>query len=470
VAFPTAVLNVVGLTPSLLGPDTPHLNALCRDGASAPIHAVTPAVTCPAQATYLTGTLPREHGIVGNGWYFRDLAQVFFWRQANQLVLGDKVWDIARRRDSAFTCAQMFWWFNMYGSVDWSVTPRPIYPADGRKIPEIYSNPADLGARLTAELGPFPFFDFWGPKAGLPSSEWIAEASDAVDRWFSPTLLLVYLPHLDYDFQRYGVDHPRSREAIRKVDAICGGLIQRLRERGRRVIVLSEYGLVNVARPVHINRALRKAGLLVVRDEVGLEALDAGASAAFAVADHQVAHVYVRERRRIPEVKALLEQLPGIDVVLDRANQAAYGLDHERSGELVAISATDAWFTYYYWLDDARAPDYARTVDIHRKPGYDPAELFLDPTLTMPQLRIALTLARKKLGFRYLMEVIPLDASLVRGSHGRPTTVLEDGPLFISSEKAAVDGAIHATAVRDLMLAHLFDDSVAGHKSLQEQR
>ena len=156
----------------------------------------------------------------------------------------------------------------------------------------------------------------------------------------------------------------------------------------------------------------------------------------------------------------MLEQLDGIDVVLDRAGQAEYGLDHERSGELVAISESDAWFTYYYWLDDARAPDFARTVDIHRKPGYDPAELFLDPTLTLPKLRIALTLARKKLGFRYLLEVIPLDASIVRGSHGRPTAALEAGPIFISSEKEAVNGPVHATAVRDLILEHLFDESV----------
>lgn len=381
---------------------------------------------------------------------------MLFWRQANQLVIGDKVWETARRRAAAFTCAQMFWWFNMYGAVDWSVTPRPIYPADGRKIPDIYSQPADLGARLTAELGAFPFFDFWGPKAGLPSSEWIAEASDAVDRWHSPTLLLVYLPHLDYDFQRYGTDDPRSRAAVRSIDAICGRLIERFRERGRRVVVLSEYGLVNVSRPVHINRALREAGMLVVRDELGLEALDPGACAAFAVADHQIAHVYVRESRRIPDVRAILTQVPGIDIVLDRAGQAEYGLDHERSGELVAVSAHDAWFTYYYWLDDRRAPDFARTVDIHRKPGYDPAELFLDPTLTLPRLKIALTLARKKLGFRYLMEVIPLDATLVRGSHGRPTPALDDGPIFISSDKAFVTGPIQPTSVRDLMLSHLF--------------
>ena len=453
---PTAVINVVGLTRGMLGADTPHLNALVRDGASAPIHAVLPAVTCTAQATYLTGLPPREHGIVGNGWYFRDLAQVWFWRQSNTLVAGEKVWETARRRDPAFTCAKMFWWYNMYSSADWSVTPRPIYPADGRKIPDLYSHPADLRDRLRAELGPFPFFEFWGPNAGIPSSEWIAEASDRIDRWHSPTLLLVYLPHLDYDLQRFGPADPRTRSNLAAIDRVCGQLVTRLRERGRRVIVLSEYGLVDVNRPVHINRALRDAGWLAVREELGTDALDAGASAAFAVADHQLAHVYVRDPERLDDVRRLLERLPGVEMVLDRKGQSRYGLDHERSGELVAVAEATAWFTYYYWLDDGRAPDYARTVDIHRKPGYDPAELFLDPTLSLPKLRIAATLAKKALGFRYLLEVIPLDATLVRGSHGRITDALDDGPVFISSEPGMSNDPIESTAVRDLILQHVF--------------
>ena len=455
---PTAVLNVVGLTRALLGSDTPHLNALVADGASASLRAILPAVTCSAQATFLTGTLPREHGIVGNGWYFRDLAQVMFWRQSNQLVHGEKVWESARRRDPTCTCAKMFWWFNMYSTADWAVTPRPIYPADGRKIVDIYSQPADLRARLVAELGAFPFFSFWGPQADIRSSQWIADASMLVDRWHSPTLLLVYLPHLDYNLQRFGTTDPRIKADVRAIDEICGRLIAHCRERRRRVIVLSEYGLVDVAGPVHINRALREAGLLAVRDELGTEALDAGASEAFAVADHQVAHVYVRNPARVAEVTSLLEGVSGIESILDRAGQAGIGLDHERAGDLVAISAADRWFTYYYWLDDALAPDFARTVDIHRKPGYDPAELFLDPALTLPKIRIAATLARKTLGFRYLMNVIPLDASLVRGSHGRVTDRLEDGPVCITSEKELLrDDVIESTAVRDLTLRHLFD-------------
>jgi predicted AlkP superfamily pyrophosphatase or phosphodiesterase len=457
VTHPTAVINVVGLTPALIGSDTPNLRALAHDGSIGPIRAVLPAVTCTAQATYLTGTLPKDHGIVGNGWYFRDLAQVMFWRQSNQLVAGEKVWETARRRDPAVTCANMFWWYNMYSSADWSVTPRPIYPADGRKIPDIYGFPADLTARLTADIGTFPFFNFWGPNADIRSSNWIAEASLRIDEWMSPSLLLIYLPHLDYNMQRLGPDDDRIRADVRAIDAVCGRLIDRLRARGRRIIVLSEYGLTKVTRPVHINRALREAGLLVVREELGTDALDTGASQAFAVADHQIAHIYVRNAARIGEAKALVERLQGVESVLEGAGIAAHGLNHERSGELIAIAASDSWFTYYYWLDDSRAPDFARTVDIHRKPGYDPAELFLDPAIPMPKLKIGYTLAKKALGFRYLLEVIPLDASLVRGSHGRITDRAEDGPVFISSEKNAVRGVMEPTSVRDAMLAHLFD-------------
>lgn len=455
---PTAVINVVGLTKTLLGPDTPHLSALAKDGSAAPIRAITPAVTCSAQATFLTGLMPRDHGIVGNGWYFRDVAQVMFWKQANQLVAGEKVWETARRRDPSCTTAKMFWWYNMYSSAEWSVTPRPIYRADGLKVVDIYSQPPDIRDRVVAEHGAFPFFNFWGPNADIRSSEWIADTSMSVDRWYSPTLLLIYLPHLDYNLQRLGPGDPKIREDVRAIDAVCGRLIAHCRERGRRVIVLSEYGLVPVSGAIHINRVLREQGLLAIRDELGTDTLDAGASAAFAVADHQIAHVYVNDAARIGEVAALVKAIPGVDAVLDRREQRAIGLDHERSGELVAISARDKWFTYYFWLDDAKAPDYARTVDIHRKPGYDPAELFVDPKLAVPQLTVAATLAKKALGFRYLMNVIPLDASLVKGSHGRVTDSLDDGPFAISSQRDGIAGSVvESTAVRDLILDHLFN-------------
>ena len=452
----TLVLDVVGLTPALLE-HAPNLRALAAAGAMRPLTTVLPAVTTTVQSTFVTGVLPREHGIVGNGWYFRDLAEVWLWRQSNRLVAGEKVWDAAKRRDPSFTCAKLFWWYNMYATADFSVSPRPMYPADGRKLPDIYTQPAGLRDQLQRELGQFPLFRFWGPTADIESTRWIARSALRVFERERPTLTLVYLPHLDYDLQRLGPAHPSIPAAVAAVDELCGELIEAARRAGAAVVVLSEYGITEVSRPVHINRALRSAGWLAIREELGREQLDAGASQAFAVADHQVAHVYVARPELVPEVAALLRALPGVERVLDEQGKRAAGLDHPRSGELVAVSDAHSWFTYYHFLDDDRAPDYARTVDIHRKPGYDPAELFVDPRLRAAKLRIGLRLAQKVFGMRYLMDVIPLDATLVRGSHGRPTDRAEDGPLFITSEPGLLaDGPVAATEVKALLLDHVF--------------
>jgi predicted AlkP superfamily pyrophosphatase or phosphodiesterase len=452
----TLVLDVVGLTPALLE-HAPNLRALAAGGAMRPLTTVLPAVTTTVQSTFVTGTLPREHGIVANGWYFRDLAEVWLWRQSNRLVAGEKVWEAAKRRDPSFTCAKLFWWYNMYATADFSVTPRPMYPADGRKLPDIYTQPAGLRDQLQRELGQFPLFRFWGPTADIESTRWIARSALRVFERERPTLTLVYLPHLDYDLQRLGPAHPSIPAAVAAVDELCGELIEAARRAGAAVVVLSEYGITEVSRPVHVNRALRRAGWLAVREELGREQLDAGASLAFAVADHQVAHVYVARPELVPEVAALLRALPGVERVLDEQGKRAAGLDHPRSGELVAVSDAQSWFTYYHFLDDDRAPDYARTVDIHRKPGYDPAELFVDPRLRAAKLRIGLRLARKALGMRYLMDVIPLDATLVRGSHGRPTDRAEDGPLLITSEPGLLaDGPVAATEIKALLLDHVF--------------
>jgi predicted AlkP superfamily pyrophosphatase or phosphodiesterase len=454
---PVVVLNVVGLAVRFIGEHTPNLKRLADRGAMRPLATALPAVTCTAQTSLLTGAAPREHGIVANGWYFRDLAEIMFWRQSNHLVTGEYVWDAARRRDPSFTAANMFWWYNMYSSADWGVTPRPMYPADGRKIPDCYAAPAKLRDELTERFGRFPLFTFWGPATDISSSRWIADATLYVRATRKPTLTVCYLPHLDYNLQRLGPDHPAIAKDLADIDAICGELIEDAERSGAYVIVMSEYGIVPVDRPVHINRALRQAGLIQVREEMGRELLDAGASQAFAVADHQVAHVYVRSPERIPQVKALLERLDGVERVLDEDGKREVGLDHPRSGELVAVSRTNAWFTYYYWLDDARAPDFARTVEIHRKPGFDPVELFVDPAFRWPKGAVGWRLAKRKLGFRALLDVIPLDATLVKGSHGRLTDRAEDGPVIIGSQAHLLpEGPVPATAVKQVMLDYLF--------------
>jgi predicted AlkP superfamily pyrophosphatase or phosphodiesterase len=327
----------------------------------------------------------------------------------------------------------------MGADVTWSLTPRPYYPADGRKVLATYSWPPSFREAVEGELGPFPFFDFWGPKAGLVSSRWITDAALRTLRVEKPTLTLVYLPHLDYDHQRFGPRDPRSVRALQEVDELVGELVAAADARGAATVVVSEYGITDTPRPVHINRALRDAGLLVVRPappsdpSIG-DALDVFASRAYAVVDHQIAHVYTRDAAARDAAQRVLQELPGVAAVLEGRSRTEAGLDHENAGDLVALSDRDAWFTYYFWTDPAGAPDFARTVDIHRKPGYDPCELFVDPTLRAPKLRVARRLAQKKLGFRYLMDVIPLDASLVRGSHGLLPAHPDDGPVWLTSE------------------------------------
>jgi len=439
----TVVLDVVGLTQEFLDARMRRLNEWAAKRNVSTITPVLPAVTCTTQATFYTGESPVRHGIVANGWYFRDDCEIHFWRQSNRLIQAPKLWDVARRHDPKFTFANLFGWFNMYSTADVSITPRPMYPADGRKLPDIYTEPPALRTEIQQKLGTFPLFEFWGPRASINSTRWIVESAKYVEERFRPTLTFVYLPHLDYNLQRLGPDAPAIATDLAAVDRIVGDLIDFYEARDAQVIVLSEYGIVRVNKAIHLNRALRKAGLLRVREELDLEILDPGASAAFAVADHQVAHVYVNDPSKRDKVQQILEQTAGVDAVLNGFEKERLGIDHPRAGEFVVIAQPEAWFTYYYWLEDRRAPDFARTVDIHRKPGYDPVELFVDPKIKLPMAKIASKLVARKLGFRNLFDIIPLDASLVKGSHGRTDNPASRSPLFIgngSSKKIPATG------------------------------
>ena len=443
----TVVINVVGLADSLIGPSLPHISEFARRGAKATVVPAFPAVTCTAQSNYVTGLAPAHHGIVGNGWYDRELAEVQFWKQSNHLVQGRKIWDDLRSLDPRFTCAKLFWWYNMYASADYSITPRPMYPADGRKVFDIYTAPFSIRTEIKKELGEFPFPAFWGPAAGINSpkgpadavSRWIAESAKWTETKYQPTLSLVYLPHLDYNLQRLGPAHPAITQDLKQIDAIVGDLISFFQKRSVQVLLLSEYGITGVETPIHLNRLFREKGWVAIKDELGLELLDCGASKVFAVADHQVAHIYLNDRSLEKEVRQLLEQ-PGIDQVLGQAEQKALSINHAHAGDLIAVASPEAWFTYYYWFEDRAAPDFARCVDIHRKPGYDPVELFLDPAQRFIKLKIGWRLLQKKLGFRMLMDVIPLDATLVKGSHGRRPAAAGDHPVLITDRPSLLSG------------------------------
>ena len=449
------ILNVVALSPNLIGDATPRLKEFARrTGGVRTLRPPLPAVTCTSQSTMLTGLAPSAHGVVGNGWHDRALGEVHFWKQSNRLVAGEKVWETARRVDPEFTCANAFWWFAMHASTDAMATPRPIYKADGRKIPDCLTTPPGLRDELQERFGKFPLFKFWGPMAGIESTDWIALAALHFLERTQHRLVLAYLPHLDYALQKAGPAHPSIRQELREIDRIVGGMIDRCERLGVRPIVVSEYGIVPVRDAVWLNRTLREAGYLAVRREDGLEMLDLEHSRAFAVADHQVAHVTVRDPADVPAVQALLAKVDGVERTLSGDARAAAGLDHPRAGDIVCVSAADRWFAYGWWLDERLAPDYARTVDIHRKPGYDPCELFLDPKLVWAKGRVLAKLAMRKAGIRTNLDVIPLDASLVRGSHGRVDQPAGFDPVLIGElPDPFLEQSLPMSCVRDAILA-----------------
>lgn len=447
----TVVINIVALTTELIGEHTPFLSGYIQRKKKVKVEPIIPAVTCSSQSTYVTGKMPSDHGIVGNGWYFKDECEIKFWRQSNKLVQQKKIWEYAREKDPSFTCANICWWYNMYSTVDYSVTPRPMYPADGRKIPDCYTQPSALRDELQDKFGTFPLFKFWGPATTIESTQWIANAAKYIEEKYSPTLSFIYLPHLDYILQQVGINFGKINSHLNEIDDIVADLVNFFEKQGANVILLSEYGISDVSKPIHLNRLFREKGYIAYREEMGREVLDAGASKVFAVADHQVAHIHINDPALKDEVRGILKQVKGIQHILEDDSKKAAGLDHDRAGDIVAVADKGYWFTYYYWLNDAKAPDYARTVDIHKKPGYDPVELFINPEIKFPMLKIATILAKRKAGFRQLMDVTPLDASLVKGSHGRVQENSDQWPILVADLTDVTDQSIKSTEVFDVI-------------------
>ena len=452
----TVVINIVGLSSALLKHKELFLTQWINKRQLSKIKPVLPAVTCSVQSTYLTGKWPKDHGIVANGWYFKEECEVKLWRQSNHLVEAPKIWDLAKEKNPEFTSSNMFWWYNMYSNSDFNVTPRPQYRADGQKKPDCYSKPEGLRDRLQSKLGTFPLFSFWGPKTSIKSSKWIADASKLVHEWHNPTLQLIYLPHLDYVLQKHQ-DEDIILKDLKELDAVCEDLINFYESKNVKIILLSEYGINPVKAPFHINRLLRTQGYIKIREENGLELLDAGISDAFAMADHQVAHVYCNDKSKIKAIKSLLEDCPEIDLVLDKDDQVEHHINHERSGDLVLVANKAYWFTYYYWLDDKKAPDFARNVDIHNKPGYDPVEMFTDPKKKFIVPRIIFKLIKKKLGFRTMMNVIPLDANLIKGSHGA-INIDEDYYPILVQDRVKNESLIVPVDVQHIIMQHIFNE------------
>ncbi len=442
------VLCCVGLTPELIGSDTPHLNSLASRGFSAPMTPVIPAVTTTAQTSMLTGVLPQEHGIVANGWYFRDLGEVWLWRQSQALIQSPCIWkQIRQERDLSVN--KHFWWYAMNTDVDITVTPRPAYHADGKKSPDIYAWPPHIKNELINAHGEFPLFKFWGPVSNIESTKWIADSFCTNFEKYPSDLSLCYLPHLDYDFQRFGPSGEHVAKNLQELDDCVGHILQSIEGQNAEVIVVSEYGIEACSAAIPINKTLRQAELLSVTTNATGELLDPGASKAFAVCDHQIAHIYCKDPQVLLQTKALLEQLPGIDSIYMGEMRSEIGLNHVRSGEIIAVAEAGYWFQYDYWLDNSLRPDFANSIEIHKKPGYDPRELFFDPR--GGKRRAMTALIKKKLGMRYVMNLVPLDTSLVKGTHGRAPSKPELGPVVICSDASMEKDSWHQCDIADLI-------------------
>lgn len=419
-ALPGRVLliDVAGLSYGFLrDPDAaPALRALARGGgAFAALKPSFPAVTCSVQAALTTGAGADRHGIVANGYYDRDRLRVSFWEQSDRLVQAERLWTAVRRRSPGFKSAMLFWQNSLASDHDIVLTPAPIHLHSGGMVQSCYAKPETLYDDLVHEIGKFNLMGYWGPFTSVKSSRWIARATAHVIDRFTPHLVLTYLPHMDYNQQRWGPSDPRLAKDLAETDACVGEIAEAARRKAYDVVLVSDYGMSDVRRAVFPNRALRAAKLLAAREVRGMEYLDYGRSRAFAMVDHQVAHVFCAQDA-VEDARGVLAKLDGVEGVYDRAAQRELRVDHPRSGELVAVAARDAWFAYPWWTDPRRAPDYATHVDIHNKPGYDPCELFLG----------GLRLGWPPAG-------VSLDTSLVRGSHGRIPGPLEEHGVFATN-------------------------------------
>lgn len=415
------LLSIPGLRERDLA-QMPRLSALAAsNGAVTPLTPAFPCVTCPVQANMTTGVGPEQHGVIANGFYYRDRGEVEMWTAWNDCIEAPQIWDTLHHHDPHLTSAVWFPLHSKGAGADYICTPAPIHNPDGSESLWCYTRPTELYGQLRDALGHFPLMHFWGPLANIKSTDWIVDSAVIGARLHQPRFSYIYLPHLDYAAQKDGPDSPRAQAALGELDAAIGRLVDGYHAAGIDDVLwlaASEYVITPVSRVAYPNRLLREAGLLSLKVEDGRETLDPAASSAWALVDHQLAHVFVRDPADLSRAATALRADPAIERVLVGDERKAVGLDHPRSGEIVVIAQPDAWLAYYWWLDDAAAPTFARTVDIHRKPGYDPVELFLDvPTRS-----------------------IPLNAGLVQGSHGYPATTPERQAVLVSSAPVANAG------------------------------
>jgi predicted AlkP superfamily pyrophosphatase or phosphodiesterase len=410
------IIDIVGLEKRHISEtQTPNISKISQGGETKNLETVFPAVTCTVQSSLLSGTYPEVHGIISNGLFDKQNYAVSFWEQSSNLVQADRIWDTLKMSGSSHKTAVLFWQNTMYSNADIVLTPRPLH-MDERMIMWCYSKPPGFYEKIAEKIGNFDLTSYWGPLTSRKSSEWIEQATELVLENERPNFLFTYIPHLDYSFQKNGISYNNLKDDLKFVDDLVGRLIKKVSDMGiiedTQFIIISEYGFTDVSSDIPLNTILRENDVLSVREIEGLEYLDLEYSKAFAMVDHQVAHIYIKENYR-NSVRKILEGIKGVDLIMDDELKQRFRINHARSGDLIAVSDKDKWFSYYWWFDPLKAPSFARKVDIHRKPGYDPVELFFDPTT----------------------KSIPLNGKLVKGSHGRLPLPDQSGPVYVSNMK-----------------------------------
>lgn len=450
------VLNLATLSPRAVREHSSYLRGLAGSGGLRPLRASFPALSCTSHASMLTGVAPSVHGVVANGWYDRDYAKLFMWPRSSHVVEGEPLWEAARRRQPGLRCANLFFRQCADSSCDTIVTERPAYWASGRKTFDFHTTPATLHDALMARFGNLPFQRFWGPMAGIESTRWILQATQHVMEADAPELLLSYAPYLDYDAERFGTESTEWKQGVPILDHEVQPLLEAARAEGRDVAIVSDYGWASVERPILINQALRRAGLLEVEALENGERLEMGSSRAFAVVDSQLAHVYVARPEDIPHVKQLIEGLEGVAQVVDGEGKVALGIDHARSGDLIALADRKSWFAYPYWLDENKAPDFKHCIAIFDKIGWDPTEILLRPGLA-GYARLGLRVLQKQLRLAVPFDVCSGDPFRVRAA--RCTLGPEDGdngPVLLTSWPVERDGDVHMTDLKGILLERMF--------------
>lgn len=429
-------LSVPGLRHQDLA-HMPNLNKLVDGGTSTRINHAFPAVTWPSQANLLTGKPPAEHGVVANGFYWRENHKVEMWTAWNEVIQQPQIWDVLKTIDSNLTSAAWFPMLSKGCDADYVCMPAPIHQPDGSEDPWCYTKPQEYYGTLLESLGHFPLQHFWGPMANIKSTSWIANSAAAAAAKFKPNFFYIYLPHLDYQAQKFGPNSEQATQSVKELDQLIGQFSADMQNAYATDIcwmIASEYVITEVDHVLYPNRILRDANLLgLVHEDGGGELIDFENTPAWALVDHQFSHIFVNQSHHdsVEKIADLFRDREGVDQILVGDARKLHGMDHERSGEIVVISKPNSWQAYYWWQDDKLAPSFARTVDIHKKPGYDPVELHFD-------------MATKS---------IPLDAGLIKGSHGAPSKSAEQMGVFLSNEASLVNTeSINDFALFDVVL------------------